>query len=809
VTTQRNRTHRNWRYQGLALALLCYFLGQALSNATATSLTIDEGLHITSGYTIWRTGDYRLIEEHPPLVKLWLALPLLPVPDLADPTTLPAWQDAASPTTESLPLLQMTQQLLYPYEPVDSWLFPGRAMSALLGIILLAVIARWTRDWVNPAAALVALGLAAFDPNLLAHAAVAGTDLGAATLITLALWRATRFLKNPDLPSAAITGVLLGLALSAKLTASLLGPSLALAGILVLLTVTPAKRIRLVKLGLATITVAGVTLWATYGFQIGRVPGIPVPLPATSHAIPILRLMDHSGGGHQAYLLGENSNYGWTTYFPVAFLIKTPIAALLAMAGGLVASAVVVWRTKTGPARLAALLSAPVLFAATYVITSLLSSLNIGYRHLLPLLPILYVATGAIVRVCRLSSTVVRVGIRIATGALLLSQATATLAQSPHLLAYFNAAVGGSGNGWRYLADSNTDWGQAYKALADYQSDNAIGPVQLSAFIFYDPALYDVDYTALTPLGGDTPAVFPSRFAPPAGDYAISATPLDGIPLADGEMYDWFRWRVPDVQLGDALFIYHVTTEETATHWLAQCISPTAALSAEAITAGFGGEPERQLSFDCTRTWVYPSAASGPGAYVLHGALLDDPLSARLHRSAPPATNPFVKARLATTVIAYRQRAYRTEPAFAIFRQTESPQLDAGAWLDPVAVTLPVHLDGPLAFRGAQHRVAGGEYEVETWWEVTQTPDGRPFSIMGHLLAQNGEPLGVDDGLGIAPADLRAGDILVRTHRFHAKVGSQGLHFQTGAYWLDTIERWPLSDTPDDNVILVMLNARN
>ena len=129
------------------LPLLMYFLLTAWS-ARANSLTIDEGLHIASGSTILRTGDYRLVEEHPPLVKLWIALPLLPLRSLPDPTTLPAWQavETQADATESLPLLQMAQQLLYPHTPTARWLLPARLMEALLGVLLLATLARWGCD---------------------------------------------------------------------------------------------------------------------------------------------------------------------------------------------------------------------------------------------------------------------------------------------------------------------------------------------------------------------------------------------------------------------------------------------------------------------------------------------------------------------------------------------------------------------------------------------------------------------------------------------------------------------------------------
>jgi hypothetical protein len=778
------------RYQSLVCILLACFWGQALAIASATSMTIDEGLHIASGYTIWRTGDYRLIEEHPPLAKLWMAIPLLPLPDLADPTHLPAWERAAEPTTESLPLLQMAQQLLYPYRPIDRWLYPARTMSALLGILLLAVLCRWSHDLTGRTGSLIALALAAFDPNLLAHAAVAGTDLGAATFITLGLWRATVFLRGPSRRDALATGIALGLALAAKLTAMLLGPALALVGFIKLISLPRKQRRHLVRLSISIVLIALVALWAIYGFHIGALPGVPVPVPAAAHSIPIMRLLSHSQGGHQAYLLGQNSTEGWWFYFPIAFLIKTPVTTLLAMLAGLL-MAFTECRQQADQRALWRLLSFPPLhFAAVYTVASLTSSLNIGYRHLLPLLPLVYLAAAQIGHRLPNRSSPGRISYIITVSLLLICQTATTMTQIPDLLPFFNLIVGGSEEGWRYLADSNTDWGQGYKALAAYQRAQKTEKVNLAAFIFYDPAVYGVDYRPLPPLGGDTPAIFPSRFAPPAGDYAISATPLDGIPTADEAMYDWFRWREPDAKPGNALFVYHVTAEETATHWTAQCITPTTALDNDAIKAGFGDVPERTLQFDCTQTWVYPSSENGPGAFVLHGALLEDDLPARLRYRAPAGLTPFIDAHLAQTTITYWQRAYRDTPSFAIFRSQISPEADHN-WLDSETLPVPLALAGPLTYLGAIQRAC----EVETWWQVTERPSDRPFSIMGHLLSSDGTMLEVSDGLGLAHTSLHPEDILVQRHAFSCSAGETvGLRFQTGIYWRDTGERWLITE---------------
>ena len=100
----------------------------------------------------------------------------------------------------------------------------------------------------------------------------------------------------------------------------------------------------------------------------------------------------------------------------------------------------------------------------------------------------------------------------------------------PHFLAYFNTLAGGADQGYRYLADSNTDWGQTLKELAAQQRSRNLGVVKLSQFTFLDPATYGVAYEPIAPMVG-APLVLPRRFNPEPGLYAISATTLDGVPL--------------------------------------------------------------------------------------------------------------------------------------------------------------------------------------------------------------------------------------------------------------------------------------
>jgi len=787
----------------LILVLLWAILAQASRSAARTSLTIDEGLHITSGYTILRTGDFRLVEEHPPLVKVWAAIPLLAVPDLPDPRALPPWEKAAQPTTESLPLLQMAQQWLYPYQPIDRLVFPAREMSALLAVLLGAVVFRWAADLGGWKGGLLALFLLTFDPNILAHASVAGTDLGAACFITLALFALARFLRRPIFPRLAFAGLTLGLAQGAKLSALILLP------VATLLCLLALRRRRLLSLALIFL-IAGLTLWAIYGFEIGSVPGVPFPVPVASHSIPWLRLRQHMAHGHSAFLLGENSSQGWWYYFPVAFALKTPLPTLAL----LLAATIAFWKGARRSLRDESVL---LLFPLLYGASSLFSNLNIGYRHLLPILPLLFIF------ISRLTLDVSRIthhALRFTFYVLLFSLLIGALRIYPHYLSYFNLLAGGPDGGYRYLADSNTDWGQAYRDLARFQQEREIGPVRLSAFIFYDPAIYGVEYEPLTPMRGDTPAVFPSRFNPPPGDYVISATTLDGIPLADPEMYDWFRKREPDAKIAHVMFYYRVPERDPAPGWLAQCTAPTAPLSPQVAAEGFGRDDLRLIYFDCTQAWLYPEGGRSPGWYALY--------------RGGETEGDFTRAQRELARLVYEQRAQRDTPPFTIY---EWSPVDAGgltsdlqtgpviaapsdwtperAQAEGVSLSPPLSFDGPLAFLGYRLETGsatpGETLILRTYWSVSSIPDS-PLSLMAHLLDKEGRPVAVGDGLGVPVESWRIGDVIVQQHVLEIPPdAAPGTYWaQTGAYTLADLQRFAIRSDGQlvgDRIVLARLEV--
>jgi hypothetical protein len=776
-----------FRIPAVFFLLLLWLL--ILHAAGATSMIVDEGMHLASGYTILHTGDYRMVEEHPPFVKLWTALPLLFVSGLSDPRELPAWEEAPNRPDESLALLSVARDIITSYRPVDRLIFPGRAMAGLLALILGAVVYRWAADLGGKWGGLLALLLLTLDPNILAHSAVVGTDLGAATTIAASLFFFARWLRQPTTPYLVTAGIVSGLALGTKTSAILILPTVFLIGILMYPRRWPAL--------LGLLGIAGLTLWALYRFEVGYIPGTGIFCPAPSHAIPFLRLRRHMTDGHPAFLLGENRMHGWWYYFPVAFALKTPLPTLLFLAIALLSPLFLRPRRFPNMAQGLRTWGPIVLFPLMYGISTLFSPLNIGYRHLLPVLPFLFVLVGrALCTIHHTSRFTLHVS-RFTYSALLAWLALGTLRIAPHYLAYFNELAGGPDNGWRYLADSNTDWGQGYKDLARFQQERGVGKVYLSAFLpTYDPAIYGVVYEPLTPMWGNTPAVFPSRLNPPPGDYVISATTLDGIPLVDPEMYDWFRRREPDARIAHVLFYYHIPPQDPPPTWVAQCTVPDVPLSPEAVAEGFGRDDLRRVYFDCTQGWLYPAGGDVPGWYVFY----QDPVT----------ETPFARSHLSPARLSYEQKRRSGTPPFRVYEWPAGARVPGPSvhLVLPEGMSSPVPLDGPLTFLGATASPQADALEVETWWQVTAGPITRPLSIMAHLLTDAGDVLGLADGLGVSPVMWQPGDVIVQRHRFPLPQASVGLYLRTGAYWLDTMERWPLARAPEVNIMLLPIHPK-
>jgi hypothetical protein len=422
------------------------------------------------------------------------------------------------------------------------------------------------------------------------------------------------------------------------------------------------------------------------------------------------------------------------------------------------------------------------LFPAAYALLSVSSTINIGYRHLLPVLPFLYVLLARPLWVQTQSLPHrKRSLIHAAYVALLIWQVAGTLAIAPHFLAFFNEIAGGPEEGWRFLADSNTDWGQTFKALAAYQEAHNLGEVKLSAFTFYDPAAYGVDYEPIAPMTG-APPILPQRFNPQAGTYAISATTLDGVPLPYPPTFDWFRHREPWAKIGHVMFIYKVRPLQG--EWIAQCSQPVAPLPPKAITTGFGNDKLRHINFDCSQSWVLPARGQTPGWYALtipEQTTLRWPREDSQRHELLPAWIAELPVR--GLALNYLQPRHGDLPAFAMWAC-------ATCRLTPPQTS--VELGKTLAYQGMvapSSAKSGKTIEVFTFWNVLDPPQ-RPLSIMLHLRDTKGFPIDVGDSLGFPVGQWKAGDFFIQRHQLNIplEIPSGEYTLVTNAYELESLQ---------------------
>jgi hypothetical protein len=408
-------------------------------------------------------------------------------------------------------------------------------------------------------------------------------------------------------------------------------------------------------------------------------------------------------------------------------------------------------------------------FPLVYLAPIPFSSVNIGYRHLLPILPFLFIFAGRLLARREEKRGVGVDGsaahpkplylLRLAGYALLAWLALGTLRVAPNYLAFFNELAGGPAGGYRYLVDSNLDWGQNLWQLRDWMRESGVGWVFYAHYSPARPEVYGVSVDFLPP---DPRSVPFTPLDPTPGVYAIGATVLQGVYTQDVNTYAWFRARPPLARLGHALFLYRVEPRP-APRWAAICTDAAAVLSPDALRAGLGRPDLRVVLVDCSQTQVF--LAPGPPGVLALPAETEPPPGAALDVLARQADG---------------------RPLYNLYRLETTPAPE-----HPLAATL----DGPLDFVGYSiFRIpAPPDVGVEMWtfWRVKERP-ARPLSLMGHLLGPDGVPVAVADGMGFPPEFWQPGDLILQRHRF--SVPEKALLGEytpaTGAYWLDTMERW-------------------
>ncbi len=544
--------------------ILGLVLVQQVPGALVQSATFDEVYKVSTGYSLLRTGKMLWTWDHPPLIRQLVALPLL----LLSPQ-MPQDVDNKGDFAHRF----FFHNTVNP----DMMLFLARLPIIGLTLTLVWCVYSWARKLWGHRSGLLAAFVAALDPNIIAHGQLATNDLGLTCFFFLAVYALWRFFQHQAREWLFAAGLATGLALASKFSAIVLVPILLGLGAIYLVSrmSDDAQKYGRRMLGwlLLILVIALVVLVVDYGGEfcsvwalavrlqsVGRVEVAPpdagpfvdfiltqVPIPAPSYWYGLwLVRQDVQEGGRPAFLWGQRSETGWWYYFPAAFLIKTPLSVQILL-GVAVAMLVKTWSRSWYDFLFLAL---P---AGTWLGLAMFSRLNLGYRYVLPILPFLFVMVG------RVAGAPLPGWRRAVVLALMGWLTLSAVMIFPYHLTYFNELVGGPEEGYRYLVDSNLDWGQDLKRLARYQRERGVGKLHLAYFGTADPDYYGIEYACMPSLGllACEDAPIPRR-----GTLAVSATCLQGGCTQDPLVYRWLLGETPVAKIGYSIFVYDLSGED-------------------------------------------------------------------------------------------------------------------------------------------------------------------------------------------------------------------------------------------------------
>ncbi|HEY4357792.1 MAG TPA: glycosyltransferase family 39 protein [Acidobacteriaceae bacterium] len=476
-----------------AIVILLFFIC-CVHTAKSDSVTWDESQHLYSGWLSWEHGDFGYNPEVPPAVKMWDAIPLL-------------HRDIKQPAFTGKPFKNegfVLGQRFLAANGIDHTLIPARIMASLLTTLLATLLFFCAREMFGDKPAVFALLLFCLDPNFLAHGGYVTTDIGASLTMLAAIYAFYRYVKRPTIGRMAAVGFAVGLTMTAKFTGVFIVPILCLVAALdywlskdEAASGRSASPRQLVT-GIAVALVIGVgCIWTVYQFRYAARPA-PLQLNPTSeqylqsltspmargvlttvsklHLLPeayIYGLADTkiSAGDLPSYLFGRDYPGAPHWYFPAAFVIKStlPFLILLGLTIG------VVFRGRWRMRREIVFLTVSPIFI---FLLSTSSNLGIGYRHLFPMFPMLYILIAGCAAYLVSRNPKFVYGFVV----LLLWQFVTTIAARPGLLAYANEAWGGPSKTHLFLSDSNVDWGQQLKAVKYYLDTHPSQPCYFAYF---------------------------------------------------------------------------------------------------------------------------------------------------------------------------------------------------------------------------------------------------------------------------------------------------------------------------------------
>lgn len=559
----------------LAMFLIALASSAGFGSNPGDSGTVDEIAHIPSGYTYVKDQDFRLNPEHPPLAKA-IAGASTVLAGLKGPESDWSW-DAINQWEAGWYMIYESGN-----NPKEVF-FWARLPMMLLMILLGYFIYKFAKEKLGNGVALVVLSMYAFYPDILAHGRLVTTDIAAALGFVVAIYYFDKALEKRDTASTLIAGVAFGLAQLLKFSSFLLF------FILLVLAVIKAmidreKEIknfwtlfwRNFKTYFWVCLFSVAVVWAVYiPFTWHTPPAVEhqliemnltsdprtLPLRNFEHSLennPVLRGLGHYilgmmlvvarvEGGNNTFIMGHLSDKSIPWYFPVAWLLKTPIPIIILFISSLV-FLIVKWPAEKKEKWFLALMLAPFL---VYWVFTLKGSLNIGIRHLIPTVPFVLLMIGFFLRKNFTSGS--KLWLKIVIAILLIYLPVSTLLNYPNFIAYFNELTP-KDQRYQRLVDSSLDWGQDLLRLKQFADENKIDKIKVDYFGGSVPSYYMPQAVA-----------WHSEYGPTTGWMAVSATFYQSSKLVGPKEHKWSYEWLDDYQpvkvIGGSILVFHITPE--------------------------------------------------------------------------------------------------------------------------------------------------------------------------------------------------------------------------------------------------------
>jgi len=542
---------------GIAALLLAAFAFQSIASMLRHSATYDEQVYIAAGYTYFTTGENRLKHDAPPLIPFFSYVGLRCLESfthrLGFSQTNPNWMKGADYAfahdffvTENSNGIAMLQA--------------ARIPIVLLGILLGFYIYRFGAALFGTGGGLLALAFYCFDPNMIAHSTVVSCDLGLAAFFLITHYYFYRAISGksylPLIPFSAFAALTVGV----KFTGVLVFPVLGLTSA-ILLARPPAPLCE--KLSMQE---------KEYRALLGKkaIAGVIGSLVCTNILLIMLYrnqsgIFDYIRGmrliyaninpEYQYYFMGEFSKQAWAAYCIVSFLLKTPIPTL-----ALFPTAMLLFRKSIKEWHKFLLLLVP------FVVINIVAAFdhaNFGLRRILFCLPFVYLMIGSLGPLLTSNERLLNVEIKKIISAIIGIAVIWMIAIAiwihPNQLSYFNEIAGGPSGGYRYLVDSNIDWGQDLPALAGHLTAHSIDQVTLSYFGTAEASMYGINYRTLP---------YEETINPKPAVYAVSIHFLIYRRLlmaTNGDQrMDWLVKYKPSARAGYSIYIYDFRNQTSA-----------------------------------------------------------------------------------------------------------------------------------------------------------------------------------------------------------------------------------------------------